>query len=151
MLHKLIRRIRQHLQREKAEREMDAELRFHLEMETEKNIRRGMSEEDARLAAQRSFGGIERTKEAYRDACRFRWLEDVWQDLRYGAQMLLKNPGVTLITVITLSLGIGANTAIFSIINGVLLRPLPYKDPERLVMAWVTKPLNQECSCGGAV
>jgi predicted permease len=144
MLHKLFHRLRKHLLKEKTEREMDAEMRFHLEMETEKNIRRGMSEKEARLAARRSFGGIEQTKEAYRDFTRFRWLEEVWQDLRYGARMLLKNPGATLITVITLSLGIGANTAIFSIINGILLRPLPYKDPERLVMVWATRPPNQE-------
>ncbi|MBO0723498.1 MAG: hypothetical protein J2P41_21920, partial [Blastocatellia bacterium] len=84
MLHGLFRRLRNHLLKDKTERELDAEMRFHLEMETEKNIRSGMSEEEARLAAQRSFGGIERTKEYYRDAYRFRWIDDVWQDLRYG-------------------------------------------------------------------
>ncbi len=142
MLHKLFHRLLKQLQKEKSEREMEIELRFHLEMETQENIRKGMSEEEARMAAQRSFGGIEQTKEIYRDASRFRWLEEIWQDLRYGARMLLKNPGVTLVTLITLSLGIGANTAIFSIINGILLRPLPYKDPERLVMGFSFSSTN---------
>jgi predicted permease len=138
MLHKLFHRLRKHLQKEKAEREMNAEMRFHLEMETEKNIRRGMSEEAARLAAQSSFGGIERTKEAYRDLIRFRRLEEVWQDLRYGARMLLKKPGFTSIAVLTLALGIGANTAVFSVINSVLLGSLPFADADRLVMIWET-------------
>jgi predicted permease len=140
MLHKLFHRFRKHLQRAKTEREMDAEMRFHLEMETEKNIRRGMSEEAARLAAQRSFGGIERTKETYRDFTRFRWLEEVWQDLRYGARMLLKKPGFTSIAVLTLALGIGANTAIFSVIYTVLIRELPFADADRLVTIWETHP-----------
>ena len=133
-------RLRKHLQKAKAERGMDAEIRFHLEMEIEKNIRQGMSEKEARLTAQRSFGGIEQTKEAYRDVIRFRWLEEVWQDLRYGARMLLKKPGFTSITVLTLALGIGANTAIFSVIYTVLIRELPFADSDRLVTIWDTSP-----------
>jgi predicted permease len=140
MLHKLFRRLRKHLQKERTEREMDAEMRFHLEMETEKNIRRGMSPEEARLAALRSFGGIERAKETYRDVIRFRWLEEIWQDLRYGARMLLKKPGFTSIAVLTLALGIGANTAIFSVIYTVLIRELPFADADRLVTIWETHP-----------
>src|SRR5262245_25525522 len=122
--------------RRKQEEELEKELRFHLEQHTIDLIAQGLDPEEARRQARLALGGPEQVKEQCRDARGTRWLEDLLQDLRYGARMLMKNPGFTLIAVITLALGAGANTTIFSLADALVLRPLRFPHQERLVMVW---------------
>ncbi len=130
----LASRARGLLRKNRLDREMNEELQFHLEMQTEQYLRQGMSPEEASLASRRSFGGIEQTKEAYRDGRGLPVLELLWQDLKYALRMLRRSPGFTAVATLSLALGIGANTAIFSLIDRVMVRTLPVRNPEQLVL-----------------
>jgi putative ABC transport system permease protein len=134
------RRLKMLGRREEFARELDEEMRSHREMRERELAERGVEPDEARYAAARAFGNAAALGEQGREAWGWRWLEDFLQDLRFGARMLRKNPGFTLTAVLTLALGIGANSYIFSMVDALLLRPLAFPQPERLVALWERVP-----------
>ncbi|MDO8543700.1 MAG: ABC transporter permease [Opitutaceae bacterium] len=140
-LRELLFRLQPLFRKRKIEAGLSEEIQAHLAMAIEANVAVGMSPEEARYAALREFGGVEQIKERYRDERGVAWIEHLVQDLRYAVRQLRKTPGFTAVVILSLALGIGANTAIFSFINDVLLRKLPVKNPNELVLFnWLAEP-----------
>jgi hypothetical protein len=132
-LSQLWRRLLFYARRDRFDRELEEEMRFHLEMKSEENRQAGMEPLEARYAAERQFGNQTLLREVSREMWGVRSIETIFQDLRYGVRMLLKNRGFTLIAVLSLAIGIGTNVAVFSVINAVMLKMLSVHEPERLV------------------
>ncbi|MQA92303.1 MAG: FtsX-like permease family protein [Gemmatimonas sp.] len=133
-------RLRAILRRDVLERDLDDELRFHIEREAEKYAAEGLRRDRASRRARVAFGGLDQIKEKCRDLGRVNLIEDRWKDLRHSVRGLRRSPGFTAATILTLALGIGANTAVFSILHAALLRPLPFDEPERLMSVALTTP-----------
>src|SRR5262245_6071835 len=133
-------RLRSLFRSARVEQELDEELRYHIERQTEEHIAKGMTPEEARYAALRAMGGVERRKEECRDMRRVRLIENLAQDLRYAIRTLFRNPVFSVVALLTLAIGIGSTTAIFSVVHALLLKPLPYPDSDRLVRLVVTQP-----------
>src|SRR5580765_1440366 len=138
--HMLLMRLRALVRGDAADRELGDEMRAHLEHLVAGHIARGLAPEAAREAARREFGPVTQLAEESRDARGVAWLANGWQDIRYGGRLMRRTPAFAAAAIVTIALGIGATTAMFSVVYGVVLRPLPYRDPDRLVNLWSTAP-----------
>src|SRR5512142_1904407 len=140
LLQGLRARIRALLHPHAADHELNEEIRFHIELETEKNLRLGMNADDARRLAVAHFGGVQRVREEHRDVRRLQWIEDFVGDARFAFRTIRRTPALAGAAIITLALGIGANVAIFSAVNAVVLRPLPFPAQDRLMVITEENP-----------
>ncbi|HZS48895.1 MAG TPA: ABC transporter permease [Blastocatellia bacterium] len=131
-----LHRLRGLFRKGKLDRELHDEINSHVQMQIEENQSMGMPDDEARRAALRKFGGVDQVKETYRNRRSLPLIETIMQDAGYGLRRMIKSPGFTVVAILTLALGIGANVAMFSVINSILLRPLPYKDPDRVMIMW---------------
>ena len=139
-MHAIPARLKAIFLRRRIERDLDDELAFHVAMQTRANAREGMTESEAHRRARVEIGGVEQVKERSRDVLPLRWLRDAMQDVRYGLRGLRKSPRFTIAAVLTVVLGVGANATIFSVLNPLLFKPLPYPEPERIVNVFRTSP-----------
>ena len=139
-----VNRVRSSFRRRSLDERLTEEIKAHLDMATSENVARGMSPDEARTAALRSFGGVLKTREAYRDTAGWPGLEALWQDVRYAARTYRRTPAFAFIVILTLALAIGANTAIFSLLNALALRDLPVREPGTLVEVSTISPAQGE-------
>ena len=134
----LLRRLLALVNARRLDTQLDDEVLAHLELAERDGIAAGLSPEDARRAARRHFGSIERMKEEHRDRRSVRWMDSLVKDVRYGLLLLRRDPGFAFVAIAVMAIGIGANTAMFSVMDAVMLKPLPYPEPERIVRVWET-------------